>query len=257
MTSKNKRLCLACISILFFTNIQAQVVTNIKSTIEGKKIVITYDLYGLNSEVICNVDFYFGGRAEQTNKLIDASGDFGGNIKTGNKKIIRISNFLPFLPYKTDLTFRAEAIYTFIPITYFSNLGGDKFKIRSAIPLSWTGGVKESPLSISLLRNNELISKTSTVLNNNNYSFPLPRAAKKGKEYEIRLVDAGGISFNTGKFRLVPKVSGAVKVVISVAIIAGAAYAVNEYILNGDENPIDPPETTSVPELPVNAHPGQ
>lgn len=257
MMPKNKWIGLAGICILFFTCTHAQVVSNIKSAIEGKEIVITYDLSGLNSEAICNVDFYFGGRAEQTNKLIDASGDVGDNVKTGAQKTIRIANFLPFLPYMKELTFKARATYTFIPITYFSNLSEEKFKIRSAIPLSWTGGVKESPLSISLFRNTELISKQSNLLNNNKYTLILPKAAKKGKEYEIRLVDASGFTLNTGKFSLKPKMHGAVKVVISVAIIAGAAYAVNEYILNGDENSVDPPETTSVPELPVSAHPGE
>jgi hypothetical protein len=257
MTPKNYWLGLAGISLLFFTQIHAQVITNIKSTIQGKEVLITYDLQGLSSDAICEVTFYFGGRAEQTNKLANASGDFGENIKIGNKKTIRISNLNPFLPYKTELTFKAKATYTFIPITYFSSLSGAKYKIRSTIPLSWTGGIKESPLSISLFKNNELISKQSNLLNNNNFMFVLPKAAKKGSAYEIRLKDAGGFTMNTGKFRLKPKMHGAVKVVISVAVIGAAGYGV--YMLTQDEGetPVTSPEATDVPELPVNAHPGE
>lgn len=247
---KNKSLYFAGISILFFTQIQAQVVTNIKSAIEGKEIVITYDLQGLNSEAICEVNFYFGGRAEQTNKLLDALGDFGDNIKVGTQKKIRISNLQPFLPYKTELTFKAEATYTFIPITDFSSLSGAKFKIRSTIPLGWKGGIKESPLSISLFRYNQLIGRKK-LLNNNKYMFAFPKAAKKGSDYEIRLKDASGFTLNTGKFSLKPKMHGAVKVVISVAVIGAAGYGA--YILTQDRG-----ETTqSVPELPVSAHPGE
>ena len=257
MTLKNKWLCLACISISFFTHIQAQVVTNIESVIQGKEIVITYDLQGQNSEAICDVTFYFGSEAEQTIKLLDAVGDFGVNIKVGTQKKIRISNLKPFLPYKTELTFKAEATYTFIPITDFTRLSGGKFKIGSTIPLSWAGGTKQSPVSISLFRNSELISSPSKLLNNNTYAFALPKAAKRGSEYEFMIEDARGIISNTGKFSLKPKMHGAVKVVISVALIGVVGGGVYMLTQNGDETPVTPPETTSMPELPDGAFPSE
>ena len=93
----------------------AQKVENIATRIEGKDIVITYDLSTENPHTLCEVKIYFGNSTAQTNLLINATGDLGADITNGRHKQVRVSYLSLFVPYQKDLTFRVEATFTHIP----------------------------------------------------------------------------------------------------------------------------------------------
>jgi len=115
--SRFKKVFIVCIIVCNAFELSAQDVRNVISRIEGKIIIITYDLLGETPDSECEVKIYFGNSNSQKLLLDNATGDFGSNTKVDNQKQVSISNLAPFIPYQTDLTFRIEATYSYNPKT--------------------------------------------------------------------------------------------------------------------------------------------
>ena len=115
--SRFKPVFIVCIIVCNAFELSAQDVRNVISRIEGKIIIISYDLLVETPDSECEVKIYFGNSTSQKLLLNNATGDFGSNIKVGNQKQVSISDLTPFIPYQTDLTFRIEAVYTYNPET--------------------------------------------------------------------------------------------------------------------------------------------
>lgn len=242
--------------MLCLTGAHAQQITNISPKVEGKEIVITYDLEAANPDALCEVVFYFGDHTAQNNLLKEATGDLGEEVTVGTGKKIRVSNIQPFLPYMKELTFKAEAKYTFVPIAKLSTLTGTKIKMKSTIPLTWEGGIKGEAMSLTLSQDGRLINDAIEIKNNNSYDFVLPESAEKGSGYKLILKDAAGREINTGVFSVKPKLPMAVIVIAAVVVVGGVVFAIINSSGSKTDTPIDNEEESGVPALAVGAHPG-
>lgn len=164
-----------CIIICNALAFNAQEVRNVIPEIEGKKIIITYDLIGDNPESVCEVKIYFGNSASQTALLVNATGDFGSGVKPGNQKKVNISDLTPFISYQTDLTFRIEASYTYNP-----EFG--------------TISVNTDPTGAKVYLDNEFVGNSNTLLTSYEVGFYKLKIEKEGfltieKEIEVLNVE--------------------------------------------------------------------
>lgn len=252
-----KWLCMTCMGVIFITGSYAQKITNISPKLEGKEIVITYDLEAENPDALCEVFFYFGDKIAQTNLLKEAKGDFGSDISIGKEKQIRVSNIQPFLPYMKDLTFKAVAKYSFVPIANLNTLTGTKVKMKSTIPLTWEGGSENVTVSLIRFQDGRLINSAPIVIKNSQkYDFVLLKTAKKGSGYKIILKDdVTGKELNTGVFSVKPKIPGAVIVLLSAVVLGGVVFVLLNKKGTSPDNP-DNIETLGLPALAEGAHPG-
>ena len=216
---------LPCLALLLFCGtLAAQKIENVKATINGDDIIITYDLSGKEGQEF-KINLYVSNN-NFSKPLIKASGDIGSKITPGKDKRVvwNAKNELP--EYKGDLIIevRGEA--------------GGSIKRGKLMNISWTGGTPGETVELSLFKGGEVKEKISEQSNNGVYSWQVPKKTKSGS-YQLKLTgNSSGFAMSTN-FKIKPRTPFIVKLLPFLAVGAVA------YVVLGGEKAKDlpaPPE---------------
>ncbi len=204
--------------------VAAQKIENVKATINGDDIIITYDLSGSEGQEF-KINLY-ASNSNFSKPIVKASGDIGSRITPGKDKRVvwNAKNEIP--DYKGDLVIevRGEAgvvSSSVRPLSFLSPSGGG-VKRGKMMNISWSGGTPSENIELNLLKDGAVTQKISEQGNNGVYSWQVPQGAKKGT-YQLRLTGGASGEVTSSYFKIKPKVSLLVKVLPVVAVGAAAA----------------------------------
>jgi len=237
---------------LSFISIQlkGQSITNVKATLDGNNVIISYDLKaavkGQKFDVIIK-----SSKDGFVNALSKVTGDLGsGQIAGTGKKIIWEAKE-ELGVYKGVVSFEITATVIFTPIQFLQPIADTQVKIGKPYTLEWKGGTLDRNLKLELLKNNNQVMEMGTINNTGSYTWNVPKTMQKGDNYQFKLSDASqpndaivSIGFNLQKKK------SALVFVIPIALVGvGAAVLLG----GGDDGggTIPPVETTTVPDLPT------
>ena len=229
---------LPCLALLFFCgSLAAQKIENVKATINGDDIIITYDLSGKEGQEF-KINLYISNN-NFSRPLIKASGDIGSKITPGKDKRVvwNAKNELP--EYKGDLIIevRGEAgmVATLKPLAFLSPAGGS-IKRGKLMNISWTGGTPGETVELSLFKGGEVKEKISEQSNNGVYSWQVPKKTKSGS-YQLKLTgNSSGFAMSTN-FKIKPRTPFIVKL-LPFVVVGAVAYVV---LGSGDKSKDLPP----------------
>ncbi len=232
---------LPCLALLFFCgSLAAQKIENVKATINGDDIIITYDLSGKEGQEF-KINLYISNN-NFSKPLIKASGDIGSKITPGKDKRVvwNAKNELP--EYKGDLVIevRGEAgviASSVRPLSFLSPTGG-KVKRGKIMSISWTGGSPTEGVDLSLMKDGAVKEKITDQSNNGVYSWQIPKGTKSGS-YQLKLTGTSSGFAMSPNFKIKPKTPFIVKFLPFLAV-GGAAYILLKPDKKANDLPVPP-----------------
>lgn len=177
---------------LFSFHAEAQRVDNVKASISGDIIIVSYDLIADTDESF-NVNLYSSkDNFEQPLTLV--TGDVGVNIKSGKGKRIEWLAKNELLDYKGNLIFEVRAFLpepAFDPLE-FVNFDLKEIKSGKSYRLQWEGGKEDEKIDLILFEDGNEKYKIATVNNDGRYLWKIPKG-NKSSTYQIQLRAETGI----------------------------------------------------------------
>jgi hypothetical protein len=210
--------------------VAAQSIRNFAAHFDGEQVIITYDLMSDDAADRFDVGLYSSIDNYQQ-KLSLLVGDAGENVEPGTEKRITW-DAKRSLPDKFDqeIIFKIKA-NLMVSLNHPNRLAlkpldFNAYKRGGVVNMEWNGGKANEHITIELLKENEVVSKITDVENNNLYSWNIPKKAKTGKEYSIRISKTENplIQAATIPFEIKPKVSLLTKLI--PVLVAGGVVAV-------------------------------
>lgn len=211
---------------LFCGTLAAQKIENVRATINGDDIIITYDLSGKEGQEF-KINLY-ASNSNFSKAIVKASGDLGSRITPGKDKRVvwNAKNEIP--DYKGDLVIevRGEAgvatSSSVRPISFMSPAGGS-VKRGKIMSISWTGGIPAENIELNLMQNGAVKEKIADQNNNGVYSWQVPKGTKPGT-YQLKLTGGSSGETTSANFKVKPKTPFMVKVLPFLAVGAGAYF---------------------------------
>lgn len=197
-----------------------QAIENVKASLEGEGLVITYDL--LNSDA--TEKFRVSLRSSHNNfasSLVGLSGDVGENILPGKGKRVvwALKSELP-ADFDADITIKVKASLLAIPLAA-NQLAQSAVKKGQLVELSWQGGKATDKIDISLLKGGMPQEQVAnSISNSHQYQYTVP-ASLKGSGYSFKISTAKE-EVITGPFKVKSKIK-AIFIIVPVAIVGVAA----------------------------------
>ncbi len=223
---------LTCLAVVLFCgSLSAQKIENVKATINGDDIIITYDLSGKEGQEF-RINLY-ASNSNFSKAIIKATGDIGGKITPGKDKRVvwNAKNEIP--DYKGDLVIevRGEAgvvssspTASVRPLSFLSPTGGG-VKKGKILSISWTGGIPTENIELNLLENGVVKEKISEQSNNGVYSWQVPSGTKTGS-YQLKVTGSTSGDAISPNFKVKAKIPLLLKVLPIVAVGAVAAIVI-------------------------------
>lgn len=178
--------------VLFSYHAKAQRVDNVKASISGDLIIVSYDLIADTDEFF-NVNLYSSkDNFEQPLTLV--TGDVGINIEAGKGKRIEWLAKNELLDYKGNLIFEVRAFLpepAFDPLE-FVNFDLKEIKSGKSYRLQWKGGKENEKIDLLLFEDGNEKYKISTVNNDGRFIWKIPKG-EKSATYQIQLKGETGI----------------------------------------------------------------
>lgn len=227
------------LTVLFtpFYVIQAQNVSNVRASLEGDNINITYDLSGeaqsrYNVTLFASADGY-------NSPLLQVSGDIGPDIAPGNGKRVVWRAKSELGSFSGDLTFEIRAVPTFIPLRITRPTAGSTIKPGSSLGIRWEGGESNTNIKLELMKGGAIDRDIGTVNNTGTYSWSVPSSIVPGSGYSIRLYDTANAlgAVESGSITFKAKSKGLWWKIGIPVVAAGALAAV---LLSGGDDDPDP-----------------
>lgn len=213
--------------LLLCGSLAAQKIENVKATVNGDDIIITYDLSGKDGQEF-KINLY-ASNSNFSKAIVKASGDIGSRITPGKDKRVvwNAKNEIP--DYKGDLVIevRGEAGVVAVssssvrPLSFLLPSGGG-VKRGKVLNVSWTGGSPSESVELNLLKGGAIVEKISGQNNNGVYSWQVPKGTKTGV-YQLKLTGGSSGEAISANFKVKPKTPLLVKVLPIVAVGAVAA----------------------------------
>jgi hypothetical protein len=209
--------------LLVCGSLAAQKIENVKATLNGDDIIITYDLTGTAGQEF-KINLY-ASNSNFSKPIIKASGDIGSRITPGKDKRVvwNAKNELP--EYKGDLVIevRGEAgvvstspTSSVRPLSFLSPTGGGT-KRGKTLSVSWTGGTPAENVELSLMKDGAVQQKLTDQSNNGAYTWQVPKGTKTGS-YQLKLTgSSSGMAMSTN-FKVKPSVPLLLKILPVVAV---------------------------------------
>lgn len=219
-----------------------QAIENVKASLEGENMVITYDL--LNGTA--TEKFAVSLRSSHNNfasALVGLSGDVGDNILPGKGKRVvwALKNELP-ADFDADIIIKVKASVLAAPLTV-NRLAQSAMKKGQVVELSWQGGKATDKIDISLLKGGVPQEQVASAISNiYQYQYTVP-ASLKGSGYSFKISTAKE-EVITGSFKIKSKIK-AIFIIVPVAIVGVAAA-----FLGGKKTETDG-TTTTAQDLPL------
>ena len=239
---------------LFFIafGLSAQQVSNVKATLSGEDVIISYDLVGSQGGQKFRIEL-FSSFDDYKAPLKAVSGDVGENKPGGLGKQIILRAKEEFKVFTGNITFEVRSTITFSPIQITSPTSSGSFKPGGSLPIKWNGGMPNSDLQIELMKTNVSSRTIGRTTNNGMYNWSIPKDLPKGTDYQVKMYDANdqaNTAIMSSNFGIKGK-GGAGKFLIPLAVV-GAGAGVFLALQAGGEDPVVPPvvENTDLPQPP-------
>ncbi len=222
-------------------SLAAQKIENVKATINGDDIIITYDLTGKEGQEF-KINLY-ASNSNFSKPIIKASGDIGSKITPGKDKRVvwNAKNELP--EYKGDLVIevRGEAgviASSVRPLSFLSPTGGN-VKRGKILSISWTGGTPTENVDLSLMKDGAVSEKIADQSNNGVHSWQVPKGTKPGT-YQLKLTGTSSGFAMSPNFKVKPKTPFIVKILPFLAVGGVAAVLLSGGSKKADDLPVPP-----------------
>lgn len=216
--------------VLFFSIgcpvfVHAQKVSIQKVDLDGEKIIVYYDLEDANTnhEYLLNL---YSSNDNYTDPLKSVTGDVGQEVKPGTNKKMTWNIRQEYGGYKGRIALEIRGrVYT--PFVKLDNYAIKKaYKRGKTYNISWKAG-GNNPIHLELYKGNLRLDGAMNHPNNGVYTLSLPKDAKPGKDYRLKISDSRNNDevIYTPYFKVTPKIPMAAKVLGGLVIVGGGVAA--------------------------------
>jgi len=216
-----KRLLLLFVALPFLANAQKVSVTKVELIAE--RVVVTYDLEYSNASQDFLINLY-GSKDNFTVPLTKVTGDVGPEVKPGTNKKIEWKIRDEYGGYKGKLSLEIRG-KVYVPVIRLQDFGTTQsYKKGKQYEIIWKPG-NANPVNIELFKGNDRVQGDMAQPNNGEYTLNVPSSLQNGKDYRLRFTDSrnGEDVIFTPYFKVVPKIPGAVKILVPVLVVGGVA----------------------------------
>lgn len=211
-----------------------QSIENVRTSFDGEKMVITYDLVYSDPAQKFKVTFY-GSHDNYQRPLSLLSGDFGDNVLPGkNNRVTWDAKNSLSGDFDKDIAIQVKATKVAPPVAAvklsMKPFDQSVYKRGRSIIVRWVGGNPGDKLSIELFKSNQVTHKIADKVDNTGrYDWTMPNSVRAGKEYLIRISNSDQPTelSNSQLFTIKPRTPFIVKVLPILGV--GAAV----YLLKG------------------------
>jgi hypothetical protein len=214
-----------CFFMLLISAIAAaQTVTIKKVELAGEKVIVHYDLDdgNPNNEYLMSL---YSSKDNFATPLTKVTGDVGMEIKPGTNKRIEWNIIQEYGGYKGKLALEVKG-KVYVPFVKLQGFDTKKTYARGkSHPVKWKSG-NNNPINIELYNGGERITGEINHPNNGSYSLFIPKHAKNGKEYRLKISDPKNSEevIYSGYFKVGPKVPLWMKIAPIVVVGGVGAY---------------------------------
>jgi hypothetical protein len=221
------------IFLLLTSFVSAQTVAIKKVELVGEKVIVHYDLDdgNPNNEYLLSL---YSSKDNFATALTKVSGDVGMEIKPGNGKKIEWNIIQEYGGYKGKLALEIKG-KVYVPFVKLQGFDTKKTYARGkSHQIKWKPG-SNSPINIELYKGGERITGEINHPNNGLYSLFIPKHAKNGKEYRLKISDPKSSEevIYSDYFKVGPKIPLWAKV--GAAVVVGGVAVI--LLQSGDKNP--------------------
>lgn len=224
---------------LLANSAMAQRIVNLKTTLVGEIIEITYDLLDDKGDQTFDLQF-FSSHDSYASPLINITGDVGEEITpgTGKKAIWDAKKELG--AYKGEIYIEVRGIVTPPFVRILTPNAGDKFKPGKIMEIQWDTEITGN-MNIDLYRNGNRISEVTNSANGGSYTWLLGKTVPKEEGYYLVFTNNNkpGRAVESQQF-VVAKGLPIWAVVAGVAVVGGVVGVV----ISGQDGGEDPDPNT-------------
>lgn len=236
--------------LISIVHLNAQSIKNVQASSSGSKVIILYDLIGLDNDQKFDVVIKSSNDGFAS-VLKEVTGDVGADQSVGNEKKIIWDAGKELRVFKGDISFEITATVTFTPLKFVKPATATGVKIGKPYTMKWIGGTLDKNLKLELLKNNSQVIDMGDVKNTGSYTWNVPKTMEKGENFQFKLLDPTkpNEAVMSAKFHL-KKMPMFIYIGAGVAVV-GVAAAV---LLGGGDNGGDggvTPQNEPLPEPPV------
>jgi len=222
--------------VSFFAASQTVVIKKVE--LVGEKVIVHYDLDdgNPNNEYLISL---FASKDNYATPLTKVSGDVGMEIKPGNGKKIEWNIVQEYGGYKGKLALEIKG-KVYVPFVKLQGFDTNKKYARGKTHvIKWKSG-NSNPINIELYNGGERVTGEINHPNSGSYSMFIPKHAKPGKEYRLKISDPRNSEevIYSGYFKVTPSVPLWLKV--APVVVVGAVVAI---ILGKDKPTVDNPDS--------------
>ena len=216
-------------SIVLLTSVTeglTQAIENVKSTFDGERMTITYDLSNSDQSQKFKVALY-GSHNNYTLPIGYLTGEVGEQVLPGKSKRV-VWDIQKELPpdFDADISIKVKAAKVIPPFAKMQAkpLLKTGYKRGQSVDVQWTGGKPSDKIHIDLYKDGILNQKLAENLGNGQqlYQWSLPKGLK-GSGYSFAINNASEKS-SSGTFKVKPKIPLLLKV-LPVLVIGGVVVA--------------------------------
>ncbi|HTH58408.1 MAG TPA: hypothetical protein VL728_20315 [Cyclobacteriaceae bacterium] len=203
----------------------AQTVTIKKVELAGDKVLVYFDLDDSNSSHEFALDL-FASRDNFTVPLAKVKGDVGQEVKPGVNKKIEWSIIEEYGGYKGKLALEIRG-RVYLPFVKLQNFNTEQsYKRGKSYNLLFKVG-STNPIHVELYKGSQRVSGEMNHPNNGSYLLTIPSNATPGSDYRLKITDSKSNTdvVYSPLFKVKPKISTVVKILVPAVIIGGAAAA--------------------------------
>ena len=229
---------LVLIFTLGFLSSYGQTLENVKTSFDGERMVITYDLNHTDASQKFKVTLY-SSHDNYRSPLSSITGDLGENVTPGKaKRVVWDAKSSLSADFDADVSVKIKAakvvaaVAPLVPLV-FKPLDVGVYKRGRTVELRWVGGSPNDKLNVELYRNNVAQLRIAEKIDNTqSFTWKMPKGQKAGKDYLVRIYNAGKPTelANSQVFNIKPRVPLLLK--IAPVIVVGGAVA----FLGGPKN---------------------
>lgn len=221
----------------------AQSIENVKTTFDGERILITYDLNNSDLTQKFNVALY-SSHNKYGFPIQSLAGDAGENVLPGKGKRVswEVRKELP-TDFDADIFIKVKAAKG-IPLVKLEAmpLAKSGYKKGQTVQVEWKGGKPSDKIHIDLYKDGALQQKLTESLSNSPqlYQWMLPKDLK-GSGYSFRIANSSDQT-NSGNFKVKPIIPLMLKV-LPVLVIGGVVVALGGSKPANNDLPAPPVKT--------------
>jgi hypothetical protein len=202
----------------------AQTVVIKKVELAGEKVIVHYELDDGNPNNEYLITLY-SSKDNFATPLTKVSGDVGMEVKPGTDKKIEWNIIQEYGGYKGKLALEIKG-KVYVPFVKLQGFDTRKTYAKGKTHvIKWKSG-NSNPINIELYNGGERVAGEINHPNNGTYSLFIPKHAKNGKEYRLKISDPKNSEevIYSGYFKVGPKIPLWMK--LAPVVVAGAVAVI-------------------------------